>query len=250
MAIDHPITRAALLGLALLSTACSQTSYIDKDVGRRDTGVLNPFDRLVEYHVDLGLLANRPNCVLVAPVAVADGVPRGDQLVPVVHAAVIARTQAALPNAVVEDLDGDLDAVALEARVRSCPYALVADLIAQDNAYFLVWSRKRIGIRVRLIRADDKEELWSAQHIASRSEGDLPLDPFGAIVTVFRTKDFADDKDVVPSMVDDALRRIFASFPAEIRVVARENDRRSASTNTASPSSPTSRPPCAAAFCT
>jgi len=225
MAINRPTTRVAVLGLALLSTACSQTSYVDKDVGRRDAGALNPFDRLVEYHVDLGLLANRPNCVLVAPVTVADGVPRGDQLVSAVHAAVIARTQAALPNAMVEDIDGDLDAVGLEASVRNCPHTLVAELIAQDDAYLLVWSRKRIGIRARLIRADDKEELWSAQHIASRSEGDLPLDPLGAIVTVFRTKNFADDKDVAPSMVDDALRRIFASFPAEIRVVARENDR-------------------------
>ena len=53
-----------------------------------------------------------------------------------------------------------------------------------------------------------------AAHTAQRSDGGVPLSLIGAPVSAFRAARFNQDSDVLPSMVDDALRRIFASLPA------------------------------------
>ena len=68
MAVKRAPHLANLLALAFLVTACSQTSYVDKNVGRQDAGALNPFDREVEYQFDLGLLTDRPSCIAVGSV--------------------------------------------------------------------------------------------------------------------------------------------------------------------------------------
>lgn len=204
---------ANLLALAFLVTACSQTSYVDKNVGRQDAGALNPFDREVEYQFDLGLMTDRPNCIAVGAVDVAKGLQPDRRRIDSVHLAVVARARSVMPDISIVEIDIDPSAAIMEAGIRGCPYVLLAELFAEDEAYVLVWSRKRIGIRASLIRVDDREEMWSARHIASRSEGDVPLDPIGAVVTIFRTGDFAEDKDTVSSLVDDAVRRTFATLP-------------------------------------
>ncbi len=212
MTRSWPSFQASLLGLALLA-GCSQTSYVDRNVGRQDAGALNPFDRVVEYHLDLGFVASRPTCIAVGSVGVAVGAPQGQHIVDTVHLALLTRVPAVLPDVTIVEIDPDPASAIFESTIRGCPYVLLIEIIAQDDAYLLVWSRKRIGIRARLIRVDDLEEVWSAQHTASRSEGDIPLSPFGAIVSAFRAKDFAEDNDVIPSMIDDAVRRILAAFP-------------------------------------
>jgi hypothetical protein len=219
MAADCSIRQTAIVGLALLSAACSQTTYVDKDVGRHGADALNLFDRVVEYQYDLGLMASRPSCIAVGSVEVAENLSHSQRMVDVVHSALLFRAQAVLRGVTIVEIPSDPESAVFEASILGCLHILFAELIVQDESYLLLWSRKRIGIRARLVRADDREELWTARHIASRSEGDVPLNPLGAAITVFRTKDFADDKDVFPSMVDDAVRRIFETFPVNGQTV-------------------------------
>ena len=223
MAANCSALRATIMGLALLSAACSQTTYVDIDVGHQDAGVLNPFDRVVEYQVDLGLMASRPSCIAVGSVAVTDSHPHGQHMVNVVHSALLARAQAVLHDITILEIPSDPTSAIFEASVQGCHHILFAQLFVQDESYLLIWSRKRIGIMVRLVRADDLEELWIAQHTASRCEGDIPLNPLGAAITIFRAKDFAEDKDVFPSMVDDAVRRIFETFPVNGQTLAQRH---------------------------
>jgi hypothetical protein len=213
MAVKRAPHLANLLALAFLVTACSQTSYVDKNVGRQDAGALNPFDREVEYQFDLGLLTDRPSCIAVGSVEVANGVQPDRRRVNSVHLALVAHARSVLPDIAIVEIDLDPSAAIMESSIRGCPYVLLAELIAEDDVYLLVWSRKRFGLRASLVRVEDKEELWSARHIASRSEGDVPLDPVGAVVTIFRTGDFAEDNDVDLSLIDDAVRRTFATLP-------------------------------------
>ena len=225
MATNYPAVWTTMLGLAFLSAACSQTSYVDKEVSRQGVGVLNPFDRVVEYRVELGLIASRPRCIAVGSVTVTDNLPREQHMVDVVHSALLARAQAVLHDITILEIPSDPTSAIFEASIQGCHHILFAELIAQEESYLLIWSRKRLGIMARLICTDDREELWTARHVASRVEGDVPLSPFVAAITVFRAMDFAEDKDVFPSMVDDAMRRIFETFPVNGQTLAQRNSR-------------------------
>ena len=64
-----------------------------------------------------------------------------------------------------------------------------------------------------MIRSSDDVTLWKARHTASRSDGGLPLSPFSAPLSAFQAASLAGDDDVTPSMVEDVVRRLFATLP-------------------------------------
>ncbi len=202
-----------VLMLALLSSACSQTSYVDPSVRGQDARELNPFDRVVEYRIDLGLIVANPTCIAVGPIEMAKGVNSSQEWVDTIRASIMARSRAAFPDVAIVEIEADPSVAMMEANIQGCHYVVLTELTNQDETYLMAWSRKRIGIWVRLVRTEDGDELWSAKHIASRSEGAVPLDPLAAAVTVFRTADFNSDKDIMPSLLDDAMRRTFSTLP-------------------------------------
>ncbi|MEQ8249192.1 MAG: hypothetical protein RID42_16045 [Alphaproteobacteria bacterium] len=55
--------------------------------------------------------------------------------------------------------------------------------------------------------------LWRAHHIAVRSDGEFPLGVIAAPIADHRAAALAYDPDVLPSLAQDAVRRIFAGLP-------------------------------------
>lgn len=64
-----------------------------------------------------------------------------------------------------------------------------------------------------MVRVSDGHMLWRARHVASRSEGGLPLSPVSLVVETFASTQFSSDREVAASVVDDALRRVVATIP-------------------------------------
>ena len=55
--------------------------------------------------------------------------------------------------------------------------------------------------------------LWKASHVARRSDGSLPLTPISAPIAIYEAGRFSNDQDILPSMIDDTLRRLVISLP-------------------------------------
>ena len=64
-----------------------------------------------------------------------------------------------------------------------------------------------------LIRIRDDKVVWQARHVATRSDGGVPLSPASAIVNIFQAASFQGDGDVNFSLADDAVRRIVKTLP-------------------------------------
>jgi hypothetical protein len=97
-----------------------------------------------------------------------------------------------------------------------CDAFVTMEVIGPGQSYLVVWSEVRIGIEVRMIRAGDRRLLWRARHIAGRSEGGLPISPAGFVMDAFSSTRFSADREIVDSVIDDAVRRIVASLPNAI----------------------------------
>lgn len=100
------------------------------------------------------------------------------------------------------------------ARATSCDSHLVWRVLDTDSHYVLFWSQRTMGLEVKLVRTDDDLTLWKARHIASRSNGGLPLSLLSAPMSAYQATSLAGDADVVPSMVEDVVRRLFTTLPS------------------------------------
>jgi len=211
----RPTIQVIIAILTGLLVACSQTAYVDRNGERQNANTLNLFERVVEYDIDLGLVSSPPGCTAVGAVSIAPPTHTEIDVYDLIRRSLLAQTRTNFPDMEIFEVAADEKQAIFDAQIQGCPFLLIADLITRDEAYLLIWSRKQISLTVRLIRLEDNQLLWSAHHTASRSEGGLPLSPFGAVTTIFLTKDFAEDKDIMPSIIDDAMRRIFTTFPVQ-----------------------------------
>jgi len=97
-------------------------------------------------------------------------------------------------------------------RLIGCGFVLhVAPAGGADWA--LIWTEARVVLHLRLVDLADDLVLWEAGHAARRGDGGLPLSPFSAMVAVAAAAALAGDRDLMPSLIDDALRGALASLP-------------------------------------
>jgi len=222
------MSRRACLALAalMLAAGCSQVVNIERDSDAHNIAQLNPFESVVEYDVDPAIVLDAPRHVCIGPVtisakqAASDGQPQAEK---------IAQQRKGLPEMLRQSLEAharvrleDLDIAVtaskagedhVQAALDGCSHLLTANLVEDDEIYSLFWSRRRLGIELRLAAVESDQTVWSARHVDTRNEGSLPLDPVSLVVSVVRTQDFASDRDILPSMIDDVMRRLFAAFP-------------------------------------
>lgn len=222
--------RLALVGLCLALPACSQVVNIGRDSDVHDAAALNPFGQVVEYDVDPALVLDNPRriCIGVVTVSVKDDVapPRSDgaatdhkdgpgavDMPDLLRRSLVAHARMRFEDLGIAVAAAKPDEDPIAAALDGCTYILTANLVEDDQFYTLVWSRRRLGVELRLSDIDTDQTLWTARHVDTRDEASLPLDPFGLMLAAFRAQDFADDKDIRPSMLDDVMRRLFATFP-------------------------------------
>ena len=226
MARSLSFGRAASVSAALLVTACSQVVNVGRDSDAQGTARFNPFGYVIKYDIDPAIVLDYPRRICVGGVTVAQD---AEEKPGASNEAAPGPDTAAVPELVrrsfvahalmrMDELDIAVTVVPaggdeVDAAVDGCPYLLTAVLLNSDEFYTLFWSRRRIGVELRLTAVGNEQALWTARHVSSRNEASMPLDPVGLMVAVFRAQDFADDKDIVPSMIDDVMRRLFAAFP-------------------------------------
>jgi hypothetical protein len=99
------------------------------------------------------------------------------------------------------------------AKATGCEAYLLWRVLIAEDSYFLVWSQRRLRIEAALYRLGDDRLFWQAVHTGRRSDGTLPLSPLSLPFAVFEATNFKADDDVLPSMIDDVVRRLIVTLP-------------------------------------
>ena len=217
--MKNKTTRKILALFALVTlAACAETRYVTYDGGEKEA---NPFARTIEFDLTGEFYKDPPECAVILPFTV-DGKPHR-------HAAVIeeslARHLAAKMNRVIGplerrrltrsmavDLSHPTDRAAF-ARTNRCRAFVEAKPWGGDDVYVLFWTQSRMGLDVTMTAADGETVLWRARHVATRSDGGLPLSPLSAAFGAFSAARHNSDDDVAFSLVDDAVRRMVKTLP-------------------------------------
>lgn len=216
-----PLRRMARGGLgilgALVISACTTTSYRTYQTPAPQQ---NALIREVVYQVDTELYASSPRCVVILPTNRNIDAEHAD----LIERALVRHLRDSIPRVIATDERRQLTrslAVDLAekqdrqafARAVSCEAELSWHVLDAESQFLLFWSRRSIGLEVALIRSRDDVTLWKARHTASRSDGGLPLSPISAPISAYQAASLAGDADVTPSMVEDVVRRLFATLP-------------------------------------
>ena len=213
-----------LWAVILLSglTACAQTEYVT--FGEAGERIPNPASRTVMVEITDAYHDDYPDCVVVMPPAAAPGLKRFPELVEASLSLHLTRKIARVVSGAERDLAArrmaadlvnpdDLDAF---MGALGCDAVVTSRVLGPGRTFAVVWSQVRIGLEVRMTRTRDRRLLWRARHIAERSEGGIPFSPLGVVVDGITSARFAADREIVDSVVDDAVRRIVASLPDAI----------------------------------
>ncbi|MBT3700508.1 MAG: hypothetical protein HOE62_04415 [Alphaproteobacteria bacterium] len=110
------------------------------------------------------------------------------------------------------DLDHPGDARAFAWKTR-CRAVLTWKLTSASETFLLAFGARNIGLALTLKRFGKDDILWQARHRTSRTGGGLPLSPVGLVVDTVRAGQFMDDRDMLPSMIHDVVRRLFTTLP-------------------------------------
>jgi hypothetical protein len=110
------------------------------------------------------------------------------------------------------DLDHPGDARAFAWKTR-CRAVLSWKLTSASETFLLAFGARNIGLALTLKRFGEDDVLWQARHTTSRTGGGLPLSPVGLVMDTVRAGQFMGDRDMLPSMIHDVVRRLFTTLP-------------------------------------
>lgn len=204
--------------LLLLLTACV-TPPAYRDVAQ-DKGEVNPRD--VNYQVFSDLYRDPPDCVVVMAAKTEDHQDVGAQVSRAVarymggkvDRVIFPRHRDRLSQKRGLDLDnaGDRRRFAHQTR---CRFYIRAELYDLGDDFVGIYAQKHVGVRLDLARFEDDKPLWQAAHTVWRADGGLPLSPIGAIGGVAQAALFAQDQEVMSSIIDDGVRRMMRTLPID-----------------------------------
>lgn len=211
--------------LIILLTACNSTNYYNyTETPKRE----NIFSRDVYYSLGDNYYFTSPNCVFIISTS-SPQVPKGFQNI---MAEAIATKLRRYYRRVIDlnerqMLERELGLVARDsigikqfARLENCPVYLAWNFYQVGNTHLLIWSQRQIGLNVKLVRAFDQSVLWQASHTTSRSSGAPPFSLLSVPIAAVDAHLFKHDKDHIPSMIDDLVRRLFITLPKIVSKVS------------------------------
>ena len=210
-------------GLYLIS-GCTEIRYVDHANSRRMQQVTedpSALARKVDYHLSRAFYETPPQCVMIQPIRIKGVNPKTAQIVEDAvsrHASsrfdktISARRVKFSSRKRAFDLShsGDLRRL---GRALRCQARLEIKTVGVENFYAVVWTDLSVALQLTLIRSRDGRVLWRGKHKARRADGGLPLTLIGASASTFSAGKLAGDRDILPSMIDDAVRRIMLSLP-------------------------------------
>ncbi len=206
--------------IALASCRTEYRAYGERPVTSDNAPVESLDGRRVFFRVERAFYRDPPQCVVVLPApddhATSAATAR-------IESAVARHLRDKVPR-VIGPLRRDRAArrLALDlndagdrrrfARLERCDAFLRWRMIGSSSDYFLVWSRRDLGLDVEMFREPGRT-LWKAAHVAHRSDGGLPLSPLSAPFDIYKASRFSKDQDILPSMIDDIMRRLVVTLP-------------------------------------
>ena len=211
------IVAIILISVGLGGSGCTRTTYGAYEDEPSEVPLL---DRRVAVEIDRVFYAAPPECVIILPTrgtldfeaaaVIERSLERhlGQRLPKVIGA--LARHR--LERARGFNLSDPTDWIYF-SRETGCGAVLESEAHAVNADYFLVWAQRSADLEVTLRRIGDGTVLWRARHLAQRSDGGLPLGPISLTISTVEAGRFHGDTDILPSLIDDAVRRIVASLP-------------------------------------
>lgn len=192
----------------------NQTSY------KETTDPTSPLDRQVVYKLDRSFYEDPPACVVVMPSR--DTI--NSQLALMIEESIARHLTMKVPRIISPTerrrLERELavDLSSTDGRQRlghaaNCRGFLDWRTLEVADGYALVYSSRSFGLELEIRRLSVDAILWSASHVTQRWDGGIPLSPFSVAFSAFEATQFHTDKDILPSMVDDVVRRIFVTLP-------------------------------------
>jgi hypothetical protein len=222
--MNGTVSTPVLVAILALLAGCVRTSYrASSAAAGAAAGQETSLQRQVDYHLDRGLYRDPPGCVFLAPppaktaAGFADLVERAvaRQLGERFRRTISPQERRRRERRDALDLNHAGDRAAFARRTR-CPAYVRWRTVAASSDFALVLAQRRVGFEVELRQSRDDKLLWQAAHVASRWDGGLPMSPLSLPFAAFRAATLSQDPDVLHSMVDDALRRLFATLPSFI----------------------------------
>ncbi len=213
-----------VIGLVALS-GCTKVNYVNhadyRGIGRQGDDP-SAFSRQVDFHVARAFYETPLPCAMVLPISpdrkinkttavlVEDAVSRYatghfDRVISARQTRNVARKRAFDPAHA-----GDQIRL---GRSMDCPAHLEIGSLGVANLYAVIWTNISVNVQLRLRRNHDHKILWQARHQAERADGGLPMGILGIGVGTLSAAKLASDRDTLPSMIDDAVRRMMISLP-------------------------------------
>ncbi len=164
-----------------------------------------------------------PDCVIVLDMP-ADKNPDMVKMVPTalarhlgekVDRVIFPRKRKVLERKLGFDLTHKTDRQRFSTRI-GCRFYAVAQLYDFGDEYAGVFAKKHMGVKVDILRIEDDEPVWQAAHTVWRADGGVPLSPFSAIGGIASATLFNADPEVIPSLLDDVMRRMMRTLPPSI----------------------------------
>ena len=218
--MNHPRTRLiSVLTFLILLSSCQSMSYVGYNTAPDIPD--KSLSRSVAYEVTPAFERSPPDCVVMLPF--------GDKDTPTGRGRSIER---ALARNLFEKVDRVVGPVArdrvaerqgVDARSSDgmefllkyfrCDYVIRSTSVGDSGVYALVWAQARVGLQVQLEHIRRGTILWRARHIATRSDGGLPLSPLGVAANMFLAARLQSDREEFKTLMDTAARRIIRTFP-------------------------------------
>ncbi len=217
MVVERIARAGPLLAAGLILSACVTTTYMPY-VEAED--VAPAPGRSVTFYLGDAFYAYPPDCVavlaspLTGDAALAALVERalGRHLAEKVPRVVDMVERRRAERKLIVDL-GHAEDRRYFARATGCDTFVRWQVVKAASEFAVVWSRRQVGLEVEMFRDPGGAVLWKAAHVASRSEGGLPLSFLAVPLNAIEASQFHNDADVLPSMVDDVIRRMFVTLP-------------------------------------
>ena len=203
--------------IALTLSACTTTTYQSHETKMPDTTLAS---RDVFFDVADRIYRDPPDCVTI--LSAPTGTPldlakiaewaAARHLREKVQRVIGPRSRHKAEQNLALDLSDRQDQKRF-AKIENCRFFLTIHEAISDDVYALVWSERSLTLALTIQRARDGAVVWRATHSASRSDGGLPLSPFSLGGAAIRAGMLHGDQEALPSLLDDAMRRMFVTLP-------------------------------------
>ena len=207
-----------ILILAIVITGCMQTNYRPLKEKSVNNGFLS---RNVYFHVSDEYYKDVVDCTIILPERNQAESPTISNLIQEsIRTQLYNKFRRVIGPAEVIKFERDLGLDIHQeqdrgrlASIENCLSYIEWQVADRSDEHLVVWSQKRIGLTIRLVHARSNATLWHATHTASRSDGGVPLSLVSLPIAAVEATLFNQDRDQLPSMIDDVTRRLIKTLP-------------------------------------